>query len=43
VKASVFLSQSRTCTSLEEPFYVIASPDPSVAKPTEEEMPKVRN
>ena len=41
VKASVYLTQQRVSHSLEEPFYIITKPDPSVIKPTEEEMPKV--
>ena len=41
VKASVYLTQQRVSHSLEEPFYIITKPDPSVIKPSEEEMPKV--
>ena len=27
---------------MEEPFYITAVPDPSVAKPSDEDLPKVR-
>ena len=40
-KASVYMTHQRVSHSMEEPFYIITAPDPSVPKPAEEDMPKV--
>ena len=35
------MPNGRTSSSMEEPFYIIAVPDPSVPKPSDEDLPKV--
>ena len=35
------MPNGRTSASMEEPFYITAVPDPSVAKPSDEDLPKV--
>ena len=36
------MPNGRVSSSMEEPFYITAVPDPSVAKPSDEDLPKVR-
>ena len=40
-QATVVMPNGRTSSSMEEPFYIIAVPDPSVPKPSNEDLPKV--
>ena len=35
------MPNGRVSSSMEEPFYITAVPDPSVLKPSDEELPKV--
>ena len=35
------MPNGRVSTSMEEPFYITAVPDPSVPKPSDEDLPKV--